>query len=155
MITTLVWAAIIILFIWLAALTFLFYSLYTHYNKLIKGTDPKNLKEILEDLLETAENNKKNIAFLKIKYDTILEDGKFHIQKIGLSRFNPFKDTGGDQSFILSLLDAKNTGVIISGLYSRAGTRWYAKRVEKGKGVEHELSDEEIKSLTEATSAKK
>ena len=62
-------------------------------------------------------------------------------------RFNPFKDTGGDQSFIISLVDSYNTGVVISGLYSRSGTRWYAKQVIDGKGVEHELSTEENKAI--------
>jgi hypothetical protein len=37
--------------------------------------------------------------------------------------------------------------VVITALYSRSGTRWYAKKVLKGKGVEHELSEEEQKAL--------
>jgi hypothetical protein len=65
-------------------------------------------------------------------------------------RFNPFNDTGGDQSFILALLDGKNAGVVISGLYSWSGTRWYAKKVVDGKGVEHELSKDEKKAIDEA-----
>ena len=65
-------------------------------------------------------------------------------------RFNPFKDTGGDQSFIISLVDGNDTGGIISGLYARTGTRWYAKKIVKGKSAEHELSDEEKKALKEA-----
>jgi hypothetical protein len=69
---------------------------------------------------------------------------------VGLLRFNPFKDTGGDQSFILSLVDKTDTGVIISGLYSRSGLRWYAKKVKNGKGIVHELSEEEKKALKEA-----
>jgi hypothetical protein len=48
------------------------------------------------------------------------------------------------------LVDGKDTGVVISGLYSRSGTRWYAKRVANGKGVDYELSEEEKKSLKEA-----
>ncbi len=82
--------------------------------------------------------------------DKIHKDGLLHIQKVGLVRFNPFKDTGGDQSFILSLIDGKDTGVVISGLYSRSGTRWYAKRIVEGKGVEYELSEEEKKAIKEA-----
>jgi hypothetical protein len=73
---------------------------------------------------------------------------------VGLLRFNPFKDTGGDQSFILALVDAHDTGVIITALYSRSGTRWYSKRVTKGKGTEHELSDEEKKALNMASELK-
>lgn len=87
-------------------------------------------------------------------YARIDKEGDFHIQKVGLLRFNPFKDTGGDQSFILSLVDKNDTGVIISGLYSRSGLRWYAKKVKNGKGLEHELSDDEKKALKEVSSIK-
>jgi hypothetical protein len=90
---------------------------------------------------------KKDIDQLITRCDTIEKQQQFHIQKIGLLRFNPFKDTGGDQSFILALLDSQDTGVVITALYSRSGTRWYAKRVKKGKGLDHELSDEEKRSL--------
>ena len=75
------------------------------------------------------------------------KDGELHIQKIGLLRFNPFKDTGGEQSFALALVDAHDTGVVVSALYSRSGTRWYAKKVVLGKGEEYELSEEEQKAV--------
>lgn len=84
----------------------------------------------------------------------IEKDGQLHIQKIGLLRFNPFKDTGGDQSFILSLINGQESGVVITALYSRSGTRWYAKRVASGKGIEHELSEDEKKSLAMAKEMK-
>ena len=103
----------------------------------------------MEDMLAKTNQSRKDIDFLKKYCDTIQKEGNFHIQKVGLLRFNPFKDTGGDQSFILSLVDGNNSGVIISGLYSRSGTRWYAKRIKEGKGVEHELSSEEMQALKE------
>ena len=102
----------------------------------------------------SEDDNKKAIEMLRAHYDRIDKEGQFHIQKVGLLRFNPFKDTGGDQSFILSLVDNNDTGVIISGLYSRSGVRWYAKKVAGGKGVEHELSEEERKALKEASNIK-
>ena len=129
---------------------FLFFRLSSHYNSLTGNINGKNLKSVLEDMLKQSNQSKKDIDFLKKYCDTIEKEGLLHIQKVGLLRFNPFKDTGGDQSFILSLVDGKNTGVIISGLYSRSGTRWYAKKVVEGKGVDHELSDEERKALLEA-----
>lgn len=98
-------------------------------------------------MLKDVSAEKKDIETLKSYCATIEKEGKLHIQKVGLLRFNPFKDTGGDQSFILSLLDGNDTGVIISGLYSRTGTRWYAKRVASGKGVDYELSEEEQRAL--------
>lgn len=100
--------------------------------------------------MDEVKLSKKDIEILKNRCDTIEKENQFHIQKIGLLRFNPFKDTGGDQSFILSLLDAKDTGVVISGLFSRSGMRWYAKKVVRGEGIDHSLSDEEKKALKAA-----
>lgn len=119
----------------------------SHYKRLIEGVNRKTLPSVLEHMGNQLLIAKKDIDNLIKRCDTIEKENLFHIQKIGLLRFNPFKDTGGDQSFILSLLDANNTGVVISGLFSRSGMRWYAKRVVKGEGFEHELSDEEKKAL--------
>ncbi len=74
---------------------------------------------------------------------------KQSIQKIGLVRFNPFKDTGGDQSFTIALLDSYNNGLIISSLYSREGTRIYSKPIIKGQST-YPLSKEETESLKKA-----
>lgn len=138
---------------WLLILTILIWRLHAHYNKLTGGQNGRNLKSILEDLLKEVSFSRKELDNLKQFTNKLQKDGLFHIQKVGLVRFNPFKDTGGDQSFIISLVDGNNTGVIISGLYSRSGTRWYAKKVVNGKSVEHELSDEEKKALEEVHSA--
>lgn len=141
----------LILVVWTTVLTFFFWTLSGHYNNLVKSTNKKTLQGILESILSDISTNKKDIARLNNLCDTIIRDGHQHIQKIGLIRFNPFKETGGDQSFVLSLLDKENNGVIISGLYSRAGTRWYAKKVKKGAGTEHNLSEEEKDSIKKAT----
>lgn len=136
-----------IVFVWLIALTALYLKNQKHYNSLTHGNNGRNLQVILQDLLRDLEVSKKDIDLLVHRCDKIEKDSLLYIQKVGLTRFNPFKDTGGDQSFILSLLDANNTGVVISGLYSRSGTRWYAKKVHIGEGVEHELTDEEKKAV--------
>lgn len=139
-----------VLGIWLLVVTIFTLRLSSHYNNLVKDSNKRTLQTILDGLLKDSENAKKDIAILTNRCDTILQEGNLHIQKIGLLRFNPFKDTGGDQSFILALLDAQDTGVVLSGLYSRNGTRWYAKKIKQGKGVEHELSSEEKQAITEA-----
>ena len=139
-----------IIILWLFIVSFFLWKALSHYNKLGKGLTDKNFKSIIENLLKDVNVSRKEIDYLKSYCDKIQKDGLLHIQKIGLIRFNPFKDTGGDQSFILSLVDGNDTGVIISGLYARSGTRWYAKRVVKGKPIGHELSDEEKKALKEA-----
>lgn len=138
------------IFVWLFVLTVFLWKATSHYDKLVKGVNDRTLKSALENLIKDVSLSKKEIELLKEFYGKIQKDGQFHIQKMGLVRFNPFKDTGGDQSFVLSLLDGHDTGIIISGLYSRSGTRWYAKRVVEGKGVDHKLSEEEKKALKEA-----
>lgn len=78
---------------------------------------------------------------------TLLEDvATMSIQKIGFVRFNPFQDTGGDNSFMLVLLDRANTGVLLSSLYMRDGIRLYAKSIEAGT-PKQVLSVEEKKIL--------
>ena len=71
------------------------------------------------------------------------------IQRVGLVRFNPFHDSGGDQSFVLALLDAGGDGVIVSSLYTRTATRQYAKPVRAGRAT-HALTDEEQQALAQA-----
>lgn len=142
-------------FAWLLFLTILFWRMLIHYNRLSEGAGNKGLRALLEEIIRQNAANKKDIEFLRNFCDRIEKEGEFHIQKVGLLRFNPFKDTGGDQSFILSLVDKNDTGVIISGLYSRSGVRWYAKKVKNGKGSEHELSDDEKKALAETRDIKK
>jgi len=143
-------AGLVIVFIWLALLTAYLKRQNQKYSVFTEGMTRKTLEEVLSNIVKDQKVTKKDIDYLTERCDNIEKDGLLHIQKIGLIRFNPFKDTGGDQSFILSLINAKETGVVITALYSRSGTRWYAKRVVNGKGAEHELSDDEKKSLSKA-----
>jgi hypothetical protein len=73
------------------------------------------------------------------------------IQKVGVVRFNPFADTGGDQSFAVALLDAQGNGVVLSSLHGRADTRIFAKHVQGGRS-KHALSDEEQDAIRKALS---
>ncbi len=63
--------------------------------------------------------------------------------KINITRYNPFEDIGGDQSFILTILDQNNSGVIVSSLHNRDITRIYAKPIKNGEGDNITLSKEE------------
>jgi uncharacterized SAM-binding protein YcdF (DUF218 family) len=72
------------------------------------------------------------------------------LQKVGVVRFNPFQDSGGDQSFAIALLDQRGSGVVVSSLHGRAETRIFAKQVVNGRST-HSLSDEEQQAIREAT----
>ncbi len=53
--------------------------------------------------------------------------------RTGLVRYNPFEETGGNQSFALALLDANGDGWVLSSLHARSGTRVYAKAIAGGR----------------------
>jgi len=71
------------------------------------------------------------------------------VQHVGLVRFNPFDDTGGNQSFALALLDANADGIVLSSLHSRTATRVYVKAILSGRS-DAPLSDEEVAALRDA-----
>lgn len=79
----------------------------------------------------------------------IFKDNRNNIQKIGFKRFNPFDDAGGNISFALALLNARDEGIVISSLHGRDGTRIYAKAVAAGRS-ESKLTDEEIEAIKNA-----
>jgi hypothetical protein len=72
------------------------------------------------------------------------------IHKTSIVRFNPFKEVGGNQSFCVALLDGRNSGMVISSLHTREGTRVYAKPVVNGGAENFPLTDEEKTAITQA-----
>ena len=72
------------------------------------------------------------------------------VQGVSVVRFNNFEDTGGNQSFVLALLDPAGDGAVINSLHARNQTRLYAKAVRAG-AAEGALSDEEAEAIRVAT----
>jgi len=71
------------------------------------------------------------------------------VQKVSMLRFNPFSDSGGDQSFAIALLDGQNNGFVLSGLYVQGRPMVYAKPIARGQS-HYTLSAEEASVLTRA-----
>ena len=76
-------------------------------------------------------------------------DARRAVQRIGIVRYNPFEDTGGNQSFVLALIDAEGNGVLLTSLHARAGTRVYLRTVVGGH-CDVALSAEETEALRQA-----
>ena len=136
--------------IWLIVLSFFLLKIHSSLKSIFKESKEQTVISVLSSLTKEGDAANKEIASLINRVASLEEKSLSHIHKIGLIRFNPFGDTGGEQSFILALLDAKDSGVVLSGLYSRSGMRWYIKKIKEGKGVEHELSIEEKKAVESA-----
>lgn len=137
-------------FIWLLILTFFLYKIKSHYYQLISRTKKRRIDDILDLLIEKNELFNKEIEEIKRKLEEIVYQQNFYYQKIGFLRFNPFDRVGGEQSFILALLDKENTGIVLNFLYTREGIRVYAKRVKRGLSEEYELSNEEKEAIKKA-----
>lgn len=86
---------------------------------------------------------------LDARTSTVERDLRTTLGRVGLVRYNPYQDTGGQMSFALAILDATGTGLIVNSLHTREGTRVYAKAITAGR-AEAALSDEEAEALGRA-----
>jgi len=136
---------------WLTYLTWKLFGISRHYQRLVSYTGKVNLAESLEQILTSLNLEKRNLEELSRKIKLTNEEILHHVQKVGIVRFNPFSDTGGNQSFVLAILDGTDSGVVLTSLHNRKITRWYAKNVQNGKGVDHSLSEEEKKAIQKAS----
>jgi hypothetical protein len=139
-----------VLVLWLLTLSYFLYKIRNHYHNLIKRTKKRKIDEILDFLIEKDDFFAKEINQIKKTLEKIAYQQRFHYQKIGFLRFNPFERVGGEQSFIVALLDKEDNGLLLNFLYTREGIRVYAKRVNKGTNEEYELSAEEKEAIKKA-----
>ena len=107
--------------------------------------EPENLEEVLSQF-KKLENN---FETLSQELENLKKESKFSVQKVGIVRFNPFSEVGGDQSFSIALLDGNNNGIVITSLYSREGNRVYGKPIKAGVS-EYSLSEEEKQAIEKA-----
>ncbi len=138
---------------WLIAVSFLVYKIYALFNKLTKGVAVTDLKKVLEKVISKEEENTIKVSEILKRIKSLEEEGLGHVQKVGLVRFNPFKELGGDHSFSLAILDGRENGVIITSLHTRDRTRVYMKDVVGGKSSS-ELSQDEKRALQMAQKRK-
>lgn len=139
-----------LILVWLLIITVLMIRIFTRYYRLTKGLTKEDLGSILEKFVKENKVKEKEVKELLKRLEETEKEVTGHIQKIGLVRFNPFTDTGGNQSFALAVLDGNDSGVVISGLHSRDNTRLYTKLIKKGKPIKHDFSKEEKEAIAKA-----
>jgi hypothetical protein len=115
--------------------------MFLNKNKKVPETPKETLKRVEKLEKEIEEANK---ALKEIK-----EKGRKNLQKVGVVRFNPFKEIGGDQSFSIAVLDENNSGFVITSHYGRESNRIYAKPIKEGKS-DYVLSKEEGQAIVQA-----
>ena len=120
-------------------------------ESLTRGSAGGSLEAILDDHLRRVETFAAEVQAATQRTQALEQEARKAVQRVGLVRFNPFEDTGSNQSFALALLDADEDGVVLSSLHSRQATRLYAKPIAGGRS-DAALSAEETEALRLARS---
>lgn len=122
-------------------------SLKKKYKKFMGGKDVKSLEKQLEKIIEDnhyiiglSNDNKKDIR-------TINKEMELSFNKVGIVKYDAFKQMGGMLSFSIALLKENNDGFILNSVHSSEGCYTYVKEIKSGLS-EIELSDEEKKALS-------
>ncbi len=118
----------------------------TFMTKLGKG---ENINEMLEGYVKNVDEIKAENKEI-IEYCQKLDDrSNDYLKKMGMVRYNAYKDTGSNLSFALAILDNENNGFVLNGIYARDNSNIYAKPVVNGKS-EYVLSNEEEEAISKA-----
>ena len=117
---------------------------------LTRGDDGADLEGVLGAHLDKVYTLGREVERLNARTGALEAVSPRAFRRVGLVRFNPFEDTGGNQSFALALLDGEGNGLVLSSLHARSSTRVYAKAIREGRS-EAALSDEESAAIKQAT----
>jgi len=117
-----------------------------YINFMRKLGNGNNIDEMLKKYLSDVREIKKDNSEIKAYYTQLDKDIASCIQKVGLVRYNAFKDVGSDLSFAVALLDREDNGIVLNGLYGSESSNIYAKPI-KGGISKYQLSDEEAYAL--------
>lgn len=128
---------------WLGVLSFLIWQERIFLKSLFPKSGERDIRKKLEEVFKETDNFRHDLDVLKDYLSKIEQSGLEHIQRVELFRYNPYDNTGGDQSFSLALLNSRGNGIVLTSLHARSGTRVFAKSVIEGKIDKHQFSTEE------------
>jgi serine phosphatase RsbU (regulator of sigma subunit) len=113
--------------------------------RLLQGSRD-TLEEALVEAQAAARAAEQRVQHLEQRVAELEDEIQHAITRVGMVRFNPFADTGADLSFAVALMNRKDNGVILTGLWGREEVRVYAKQIQAGQSA-HALSQEEKQAL--------
>ena len=134
---------LVILFIWLIALSRRVRRTAFWMSRMLKGTDPVSLEKLLEENLIKLGQLDSRMQELEITCRQLERNLEKCVQGVGVVRFDAFQDVGGQQSFALALVDGNQDGVVMSSLYGRQDARCYAKPIRAGQATHHPSAEEQ------------
>ena len=142
-------AAVLVLAIWVALLQRSEATLRRRLRRVLPDGESTSLDQVLDGQSQKIQTLGQRLDALNKLHHELEEITQRTIQKVGVVRYNPFADAGGDQSFAIALLDSLGNGIVVSSLHSRTETRVFAKPVQSGRS-RYPLSDEEQDAIRKA-----
>lgn len=123
------------------------------YNAFMKGSNGISLESSIFTRLKEIDSLREGNKSTSEKLEGICKSLNYTYQKIGIVKYDAFKEMGGKLSFSLCLLDNENSGFILTAMHTREGCYTYVKEVIKGEAFVI-LASEEKKALDEAKNKK-
>lgn len=146
-------ALALLLFLWTLVLQWRLSRLHRRYKAAMRGAEGVDLEGWLAEQRRVQADHTERLRGLEGYSRSLGDTLAARAGRIGIVRFNPFQDSGGDQSFSIAWLDDEANGVVLSSLHHREGTRVYAKPIEGGQSS-YTLSNEEQAALKQAIDKK-
>ncbi len=150
---------IILLFLVVIVLAVLFIVQSNKYNQLNKkfrlfmmGADGASLEEKMALLFKDVRKLKEHDTMHKKDIIEIRHVLINCFQKIGIVKYDAFREMGGQLSFSIALLDQNDNGFIMNSVHSANSSYVYTKEIENGMSA-IELSGEEKQALQMAISS--
>lgn len=141
--------AVVVILAWLVAAQVRTNRMIGQYRELVTGTSGGNLEQVLNEHITQVRDTATQVEKLDQLAKRMEKTLRHSLQSLGIVRFNPFSDVGGDQSFAIALVDGHGNGVVISSLYGRHDLKVYAKPLKKWES-EYTLTDEEKEAIARA-----
>ena len=125
------------------------YLLRNRLTILMGGAKSENLETAVHGYYKRVQAVSVTLDELRADYDRITSMSERALGKVGIVRYNPFGDTGGDQSFSLAVINNQDSGYVLTSIHGREGTRIYMKPVDGGVST-YPLAAEEQQALATA-----
>lgn len=117
------------------------------YTKFMTGATCENLEGQVLSRFADIDDLKKQMKKAYTETEKIKDNLCITFQKVGVVKYDAFKEMGGKLSFVMVILDKNNRGILLNSVHSsREGCYTYLKEIIKGESF-LELSEDERKAL--------
>lgn len=140
----------LLLFVWLFVAVSRLNGQAKRLKEMLAGSSGESLEGLIKECLTGTRTSADRLGQIDSHLKSLEDNQQLCLQKVGLVRYDAYDDVHGKQSFSVALLNAQNSGTVITGLFGRTDARCYGKPIVNGKS-EYALSEEEAQAVQVAT----